>query len=116
MPRPRRVALHPRRTLADVAAPGRARREPEAGPDHHRADQSPATTSTTGGKRYVISMAIRTLCFVGAVVVGDNWVRWVLVAGAFILPYVAVVMANSASPRIEGADLVQPNQGYKELE
>jgi hypothetical protein len=67
-------------------------------------------------RRYVISMAVRTLCFVGAVVVGDNWVRWVLVAGAFILPYVAVVMANSAAPRIEGADLVQPNRGYKELE
>lgn len=61
-------------------------------------------------------MAVRTLCFVGAVVVGDNWVRWVLVAGAFLLPYVAVVMANSASPRIEGADLVQPMNGYRELE
>jgi hypothetical protein len=61
-------------------------------------------------------MAIRTLCFVGAVVVGPGWLRWVLVVGAFILPYVAVVMANSASPRIEGADLVQPESGYKELD
>ena len=60
-------------------------------------------------------MAIRTLCFVGAVVVGPGWLRWVLVVGAFILPYVAVVMANSASPRIEGADLIQPDSGYKEL-
>jgi hypothetical protein len=60
-------------------------------------------------------MAIRTLCFVGAVVVGPGWLRWVLVVGAFILPYVAVVMANSASPRIEGADLVQPDSGHKEL-
>ena len=61
-------------------------------------------------------MAIRTLCFVGAVMVGPGWLRWVLVVGAFILPYVAVVMANSASPRIEGADLVQPESGYKELD
>ncbi len=60
-------------------------------------------------------MAIRTACFVGAVVVGPGWLRWVLVVGAFILPYVAVVMANSAGPRIEGADLVQPDSGYKEL-
>ena len=60
-------------------------------------------------------MAIRTACFVGAVVVGPGWLRWVLVVGAFILPYVAVVMANSASPRIEGADLVQPDSGHKEL-
>jgi hypothetical protein len=60
-------------------------------------------------------MAVRTLCFMGAVVVGDGWLRWVLVVGAFVLPYVAVVMANSAAPRIEGADLVQPGPGYKEL-
>jgi len=60
-------------------------------------------------------MGIRTLCFIGAVVVGDGWVRWVLVAGAFILPYVAVVMANSASPRVEGADLVPPSPSHKEL-
>jgi hypothetical protein len=52
-------------------------------------------------KRYMISMAIRTACFVGAIV-ADGWLRWVLVAGAFLLPYVAVVMANSASPRVEG--------------
>jgi hypothetical protein len=67
-------------------------------------------------RRYIISMAVRTLCFIGAVVVGDNWVRWVLVVGAFVLPYVAVVMANTAGPRIQGADLVQPGHDYKELE
>ena len=66
-------------------------------------------------RRYLFSMTIRTLCFIGAVVVGPGWLRWVLVLGAFVLPYVAVVMANSASPRVEGADLVQPNPGYKEL-
>ena len=60
-------------------------------------------------------MGIRTLCFIGAVVVGDGWLRWVLIAGAFILPYVAVVMANSASPQIEGADLDPLDHGYKEL-
>ncbi|WP_027860702.1 DUF3099 domain-containing protein [Marmoricola sp. URHB0036] len=65
-------------------------------------------------KRYVFSMAIRTACFIGAVVT-DGWLRWVLVVGAFILPYIAVVMANVASPRIEGADLVPPDQGRREL-
>lgn len=44
-------------------------------------------------------MTIRTLCFVGAVVVGDGWLRWVLVAGAVFLPYAAVIMANAPSPR-----------------
>jgi DUF3099 family protein len=65
-------------------------------------------------KRYVFSMAIRTACFIGAVVT-DGWLRWVLVVGAFFLPYVAVVMANVASPRIEGADLVPPDSGRREL-
>lgn len=44
--------------------------------------------------RYIMSMAIRTLCFIGAVVT-DGVLRWVLVAGAIFLPYVAVVMANA---------------------
>jgi hypothetical protein len=60
-------------------------------------------------------MAIRTACFISAVVVGQGWLRWTLVAAAFILPYVAVVMANVASPRIEGADLVPPTEGHREL-
>ena len=66
-------------------------------------------------RRYLLSMLIRTLCFVGAVV-ADGWLRWVLVAGAFVLPYVAVVMANSASPRIAGSDLVPPGGLHKEIE
>ena len=59
-------------------------------------------------------MAIRTACFIGAVV-ADGWLRWVLVVAAFILPYVAVIMANTASPRIEGADLLQPDPSHREL-
>jgi hypothetical protein len=66
-------------------------------------------------RRYLISMGIRTTCFVGAILVGDWWLRWVLVAGAFLLPYVAVVMANTATPRIPGTDLVPPDHGYREL-
>ncbi|MET0837430.1 MAG: DUF3099 domain-containing protein [Marmoricola sp.] len=65
-------------------------------------------------RRYLVSMAIRTACFIGAVV-ADGWLRWVLVVAAFILPYIAVVMANVASPRIEGADLVPPDSGRREL-
>jgi Protein of unknown function (DUF3099) len=49
-------------------------------------------------KRYLMSMGIRTLCFVGAVIV-DSWLRWVLVVAALFLPYVAVVMANAVSRR-----------------
>jgi hypothetical protein len=53
-------------------------------------------------RRYVISMLFRTVCFVAAILVGGGWLRWVLIAAAFLLPYFAVVVANSASPRVEG--------------
>jgi Protein of unknown function (DUF3099) len=45
-------------------------------------------------RRYLISMSIRTACFVLAVVTHGP-IRWVLVAAALVLPYIAVVMANA---------------------
>ncbi len=45
-------------------------------------------------KRYLMSMTIRTVCFLGAVV-AQGWLRWALLAGAVVLPYIAVVMANA---------------------
>jgi hypothetical protein len=50
-------------------------------------------------RRYLVSMAIRTGCFVGAVL-ADGWLRWVLMAGAVFLPYIAVVVANAGRERI----------------
>lgn len=52
-------------------------------------------------KRYAISMAIRTLCFVGAVA-ADGPLRWVLIAAALLLPYTSVILAN-AGVRKKGA-------------
>jgi hypothetical protein len=45
--------------------------------------------------RYLVSMGIRTTCFVLAIVTHGP-ARWVFVVAAFILPYIAVVMANTA--------------------
>jgi hypothetical protein len=45
-------------------------------------------------RRYLISMGVRTVCFVLAVVVTGP-LRWVLVSAALVLPYIAVVMANA---------------------
>jgi hypothetical protein len=63
-------------------------------------------------KRYVVSMSIRTLCFIAAVVAGPGfglyWLMWVLIVASLFLPYVAVVMANAASPVVEGTDLDAP--------
>jgi len=72
-----------------------------------RADEAVNITSAQPGHsvdlhrrevRYLISMGIRTVCFVGAVI-ATGPLRWVLVAGAVLLPYFAVVLANTAVAR-----------------
>jgi len=45
-------------------------------------------------KKYALSMGIRTLCFIGAVITPSPY-RWSLVVGAVVLPYFAVVVANA---------------------
>ncbi len=45
-------------------------------------------------QRYLISMGLRTACFIAAIFV-PGWPRWVLIAGALVLPYLAVVVANA---------------------
>lgn len=49
---------------------------------------------------YVISMTIRIICFLLAVVT-TGVVRWTFVAGALIIPYIAVVFANGGREPIE---------------
>lgn len=49
-------------------------------------------------KRYLVQMSIRLVCFVGAVAI-DHWTRWLLLVGAVVLPYVAVVLANAGRER-----------------
>jgi hypothetical protein len=48
--------------------------------------------------RYLTSMAIRTVCFVLAIVT-TGWLRWTFVTGAVFLPYIAVVLANATDRR-----------------
>lgn len=52
-------------------------------------------------KHYLITMGIRTACFVLAFLT-SGWVRWTCVALAVVLPYIAVVFANARSPRAVG--------------
>jgi hypothetical protein len=52
-------------------------------------------------RRYVVSMGIRTVCFVAAVIVGHGWLMWLLIVAALLLPYVAVVMANATSSKAD---------------
>ena len=48
-------------------------------------------------RRYLITMAIRTVCFILAVAL-DGWLRWTFAAAAVVLPYIAVVAANAVRP------------------
>ena|SRR3712207_4577870 len=75
---------------------------------------SPQADIARRQRRYVFSMGLRTVCFVGAIVVGPGWLRWVLVAGALLLPYVAVVMANAVTTKSDGFSLIgAPRAGHE---
>jgi Protein of unknown function (DUF3099) len=66
-------------------------------------------------RRYVISMTIRTLCFLLAVVSIGHWFMWVFLAASFVLPYVAVVMANAGSSKSDGFALLGGASGSRQL-
>ncbi len=67
--------------------------------------------------RYLISMAIRTVCLI-LVVVLHGPLRWVFAAGAVFLPYVAVIMANAGYTRrsVRVPDEVVPEPPRAEVE
>jgi Flp pilus assembly protein TadB len=96
----------------------------------HGADQTPIriTTASAGAaadissrqKRYVITMGVRTLCFVAVAVLaithfGPGWLPWIFIVGALFLPYVAVVMANAASTKSDGFDLRDGSSQERQL-
>src|SRR4051794_16172312 len=112
----RRVPSRVRRTVAGMAR--ERSRDPEAG----RITSAAASRNediAARQKRYLFSMGIRTLCFVSAIIVsllgGPTWVWALLIAGALVLPYVAVVMANAASSKGDGFALLDGSADRKEL-
>jgi fatty acid desaturase len=57
-------------------------------------------------RRYLVTMGIRTACFIGSVLTataGAPWWVWgSLAVLAVVLPYIAVVMVNAVAPRMPG--------------
>ena len=49
-------------------------------------------------RRYLFSMGLRTVCFVGGIM-AEGALRWILIFGAVVLPYFAVVIANAGRER-----------------
>jgi Protein of unknown function (DUF3099) len=94
-----------------------------------RSDQQDAVRITTAAssrnadiatrqKRYLLSMSLRTLCFVGAIIAslaGISWLWPILIVGALVLPYIAVVLANATTMRADGFALVDQGFGRPEL-
>ncbi len=60
-------------------------------------------------RKYLISMSVRTVCFILAVAF-QGPLRWVFAAAAIVLPYVAVVVANAGPRRRPGAQGYRPEQ------
>ncbi|GGC88324.1 membrane protein [Tersicoccus solisilvae] len=76
---------------------GRGSHRRSGNPDVHTiTDAQQSHTADMNGRmiRYATSMGIRLVCIVLAFVF-DGWLRWVMIAGAVILPWIAVVIANA---------------------
>ena len=54
-------------------------------------------------RRYLVSMGIRTACVILAIFI-PGWARWVFIAGAVVLPYLAVVIANAGRENDDPGD------------
>ena len=65
-------------------------------------------------RRYLISMGVRTACVLAAIVV-PGWPRWVFIAGAVALPYLAVVAANAGRENDEPGSMGMPLQPQRAL-
>jgi hypothetical protein len=68
--------------------------------------------------RYILSMAIRTVCFVGGVVAWQTvgaWLGATLFVGALVLPYTSVILANAGvRQRAPGTELLANPPGTLE--
>jgi hypothetical protein len=89
--------------VTDRLRPGRAR-EPVYEITGARRGVRDDVNSRT--RRYLISMGIRTVCFILAVL-ADGWLRWALIVAAILLPYLSVVFANGGRERT--VDLPEPD-------
>ena len=68
-------------------------------------------------RRYLISMGIRTLCFLLAVVTIGHWFMWIFLLASLVLPPVAVIIANSNAPTDPGGpDWFEPDPTTRAIE
>ncbi len=78
------------------------------------ARKSVADDQATRVRGYVISMSIRIVCFALALVT-PGVLRWVFIAAALIIPYLAVVYANGGREPNQDAPETLATGGKREL-
>jgi Flp pilus assembly protein TadB len=52
-------------------------------------------------KRYLITMGVRVVAFIVAIVFATGWIRVIAIILALVLPWVAVIAANAPRRRVE---------------
>lgn len=84
-------------------------------PDIQSVTDAPGSAAEDQGermRRYFTAMGLRGVCFVLAVVT-TGWLRWTFVAGAVVLPYIAVVLANAVGP-VKNGEITRVDPRSKE--
>ncbi len=76
--------------------------------------QSLSKDQSSRAKRYFISMMVRTLCFILAVILPSPY-RWFALLGAVLLPYIAVVVANAGRESIRDRSTIY-TKNQREIE
>ncbi|GIG35630.1 DUF3099 domain-containing protein [Cellulomonas pakistanensis] len=79
-----------------------SRRNPEPAQSITSAPEPLGADQARRARRYLIQMGIRVVCFVVAVLTWTRvpgWVSLVLIVGAVVLPYIAVLFANAGRER-----------------
>lgn len=77
------------------------------------AAQTPLSEDIRGRtRRYLLSMGVRTVCFLCAII-ATGPLRWLLIVAALLLPYLAVVFANAgraAAAKAPPIVVLRPNR------
>lgn len=60
---------------------------------------SPGDERRNRERRYLITMGVRVVALIVAIVFATGWIRVIAVALALVLPWIAVVMANAGPQR-----------------
>jgi Flp pilus assembly protein TadB len=77
---------------------------------------SPGDERRARERRYLITMAVRVVAFIVAIVFATGWIRVIAVILALVLPWIGVVMANAPKRKTHEAPSLYTAERPRELE